>query len=93
MFSFDWWRDKDNREGADKIVGILKVVIPAALVLGGAAWGLWPQDDKPTPSPAPTVEATGGAVVNTGSGNAVSTGDNSSVNIGGTQTNQSSNND
>ena len=93
MFRFDWWRDKDNREGADKIVGILKVVIPAALVLGGAAWGLWPQDKKQTQAPAPSGEATGGAVVNTGAGNAVSTGDNSSVNIGGTQTNQSNNND
>lgn len=86
MFNFDWWRDKDNREGADKIVGILKVVVPAALVLGGAAWGLWPQDQKPAPASGPAISATGEAMVNTGSGNQVSTGDGGTVVIGGQNT-------
>ena len=67
MLNFAWWRDKDNREGAKSIVDVLKVVIPALVVAGGALWGvLAVTGDKPGPAPAISV----------------TTGDNSPVAIG-----------
>ena len=78
MLNFGWWRDKDNREGAKSIVDILKVVVPALVLVGGAALGVfYATGDK---SSAPAGNTT------TIEGNTVNTGDGSNVNIGGTQT-------
>ena len=78
MLNFGWWRDKDNREGAKSIVDILKVVVPALVLVGGAALGVfYATSDKPADT---------GGTTTTIEGNTVNTGDGSNVNIGGSQT-------
>lgn len=75
MLNFGWWRDKDNREGANAIIDVLKVVVPALVIAGGAIWGvLAVTGDKEDPAPGTVIKNT-----------TVKAGDGANINIGGTQ--------
>ena len=70
MWNFGWWRDKDNREGAKSIVDVLKVVIPALVISGGAVWGvLYATDKKPPDGTSITVSTGANSPVTIGEGN------------------------
>ena len=70
MLKFGWWRDKDNREGAKSIVDVLKVVIPALVISGGAVWGvLYATDNKTSDAPSITVTTGENSPVTIGDGN------------------------
>jgi hypothetical protein len=70
MLNFTWWRDKDNREGAKSIVDVLKVVVPALVIAGGAVWGLlYATEDTPKADPGISVTTGDGSPVIIGDGN------------------------
>ncbi len=69
MRTFQWWRDKDNRDGLKAIFDILKIAVPALVILGGAVWGYFYTADKGPAPDAPDVTVT------TGDGSGVVIGD------------------
>lgn len=85
MLDFEWWRDKDNREGAVALSTVLKVVVPAVAAVGAVVAGyFYAKDESPVPGtdPAPVIAAPD-SQVQTGDGVQVRTGDHSPVTIGG----------
>ena len=76
MFNFRWWRDKDNREGAEALSNALKVVVPALIAAGAVVLGFfYAQDEVPAPAAgAPSITATTDAQVQTGTGVQVRSG-------------------
>jgi tetratricopeptide (TPR) repeat protein len=81
-----WWRDKDNRDGAQAIVGVLKVLVPAALVAVVAVVG-WLQlrpdpidPDKPDPA-KPSIQTGDQSTVQTGNGTLITAGDNAEISV------------
>jgi hypothetical protein len=81
---FEWWRDKENREGVKTLFEVLKIAVPAgiAAIAIVAGWFYTKEPVKPDPKPAgDTITVTGGGAVSTGSGTAISTGDQSPVTV------------
>ncbi len=71
MLNFNWWRDKDNREGAKTIVDVLKIAVPAIGIAGAAIWGiLYATDDKPAAAPSVSVTTGDNSPAIVGDGNA-----------------------
>ena len=85
MFKFDWWRDSDNRDGATAIVGLLKIVVPALIVvaLGVAGWvGLDFAANDPAPQDEPDIPVGDNSTVQTGTGTQIVTAGDANVVIG-----------
>lgn len=79
LLNFNWWRDKDNRDGAQAIVGVMKVLVPASFVAVVAVAG-WLQF-KPDPID-PAEDKTEQSSIQTGDNSQVQTGDGVQISAG-----------
>ncbi len=82
FWRFDWWRDENNRDGASSLVGILKVVIPAGMVVVVAVAGWFGFKPDGGSDSQPSIQVGDNSQVNTGDGTLIVQGDQSSVVIG-----------
>lgn len=71
MFNFGWWRDENNRQAAETIVNVLKVVVPAAVAVGvGVAAYLGYTTAQPDKPDKPSIECDA-TITQQGDGNAI----------------------
>lgn len=86
MYRFSWWKDESNSKAVTAIINVLKVIVPAGLVAGGAvAVWLGSKDSELTSDvqpPTPNISFAGDGNVQTGDGMQIVQGDGGTIIVG-----------